>query len=239
VSVVEFFLSNPLYIVEAVIIIAVGIYLVYGQLKKGDSPILQSAPVAQVSSFMPVGGVGKKKVIVLQTRDHRAYELPITREKELSIECPKKDDYTRRYYKSGAGFTLPNGNALFFALEGNAYTAVLKNDKNVTMRFPEALRSLWGDKVYDDMPPELRDPIEKHKFGVTIVPEKVSIEDKEGTLTPALIDDENDQKALDHLGKTLRNKGKMDWATFFQGGAVIGFIVYLLINFRVIPTVGA
>lgn len=241
-SVVEFFTSNPIYIVEAVVIIAVAIYLIRNQFRKDGTPQIIQQTQNQIASNTPLGkigvGGGKNKVIVLQTRDKRAYELPILNERELSIECPKKDDYTRRYYKAGAGYTLPNGNVIFFALEDNAYTAVVKNDSEVKVRLPEALRTLWGDRIYDDMPPELRDPLEKHKYGVTIIPEKVSVEDKEGTLTPALIDDENDQKALDHLSKALKDRGKMDWATFLQGGAVVGFIVYVIINIGWIPVVG-
>ena len=198
--------------------------VIWLQMRKGDGGLA-----------LPSGG--KKKIIVLQTRDKRAYELPINKERELTLET-KKDGRPRRYYKAGPGYTLPNGTTIFFGLEGTAYTAVVKDDKPKSLGLPAALKSIWGDLAYQKMPNELRDPLEKTQYGVTIYPEKIDVEgDKYTDLTAESVDDENDKKALNHLGNTLKNSKKMDWMTFLQGGAVMGFIVYILANLHVLPIV--
>jgi hypothetical protein len=203
--------------------VAGALALVYTQLNKGA-----------------LGGIvssgGKKKIIILQTRDKRAYELPIKRERELTLEA-KKDGKERRYYKAGPGFTLPNGTTIFFGLEGSAYTAIVKDDKSQSMGLPAAMRSLWGDQAYDKMPQALKEPLEKHRFGVTIYPEKIANEDKMVELTAESVDDENDKKALDHLGNALKNNKKMDWMTFLQGAAIGLAVCYILANMHVLPVV--
>lgn len=105
------------------------------------------------------------------------------------------------------------------------------------MKLPQALQTLWGIDDYKKMPSQMREIVEKHSIGVTIFPEKIPDEDKTGSLSAANVDDENDQKAMDRLAKAMKDKGKMDWMTFFQGGAVFGLIIYILANLHVLPVV--
>ena len=168
-----------------------------------------------------------KSIDVLRPRDKRAFTMPIIAETEISLRCPKKDGVYWRFYKTGPGWTFPKGVTKFFGIEGTAYTAVLRNDKPVTMRLSQALQTLWGIDEYKKIPSQLRDIIEKHGFGVTISPEKIPDEDKTGGLSAANVDDENDQKAMDRLAKAMKDKGKIDYTHVllgFLGGIVIAWI---------------
>ena len=184
------------------------------------------------------GGRGKKSIDVLRPRDKRAFTMPISAETEIALQCPKKDNVHWRFYKSGPGWTFPNGAVKFHGIEGTAYTAVIRNDQNVTLKLANALRILWGDDAYDKTPKALKEIIEKHQFGVTIYPEKIPDADKQGGLSAIDIDSENDAKVIEHIAKAVEGKKKMDWMTFLQGGAVFAFVVLLLCLFHVIPIPG-
>jgi hypothetical protein len=168
-----------------------------------------------------------KSIDVLRPRDKRAFTMPIIAETEISLRCPKKEGVYWRFYKTGPGWTFPNGLTKFFGIEGTAYTAVLRNDKPVTMRLSQALQILWGIDDYKKMPPQMREIVEKHSIGVTISPEKIPDEDKTGSLSAANVDDENDQKAMDRLAKAMKDKGKIDYTHVllgFLGGIVVAWI---------------
>jgi hypothetical protein len=184
---------------------------------------------------LSTGKGGRKSIDVLRPRDKRAFTMPITAETEIAIQCPKKEGTHWRFYKSGPGWTFPNGAVKFHGIEGTAYTAVVKNDKPVTMKLQEALRVLWGDDAYDKTPPKLKEIVEKHQMGVTIYPEKIPEEDKATSLSAANIDDENDEKVLTHVAKKMQSKGKMDWMTFLQGAAIGLAVCYILTNMHWLP----
>jgi hypothetical protein len=179
------------------------------------------------------GGKGKKKIIVLQTRDKRAYELPISRERELTLET-SKDGVPRRYYKAGPGYTMPNGSTLFFGLEGTAYTALPRDDREQKMDLPTSLRAIWGDEAYNKMPAALKTPLEKHGYGVTIYPEKIADEDKYPKLNVENISDEKKEKLVGYVVKAVRDDGKMDWKTALMGVAIGLILGVLLVSWKVI-----
>ncbi len=180
------------------------------------------------------GNSNKKSIDVRRTRDKRAFTMPITSETEIALHCPKKEGVHWRFYKSGPGWTYPNGSAKFDGIEGSAFTSVIKNDKPVTLKLAEALRILWGEVAYDNMPKPMKEVVEKHQFGVTVYPEKISDEDKAGGLSAMSIDDENDAKVISHIAKAVEGKKKMDWNTVLMGIAVGIVLGIMLVNFKVI-----
>ena len=213
-------MENPLIIVAAAIGV-VGVGIIVWMNKKDSSPMLGG------------GKPGKGKIIVLQTRDKRAYELPIKKERELTLETVK-DGIPRRYYKAGPGYTLPNGSTLFFGLEGTAYTALPRDDKAQSMGLPAALKSLWGNEAYDKMPKALKEPLEKHGFGVTIYPEKIADEDKYPHINVENISDEKKEKLVGYVAKAIKDEGKMDWKTMLLGAALGLVVGIMLVSFKVI-----
>lgn len=178
------------------------------------------------------GGKGKTKIIVLQPRDKRTYELPVT-ERELTLDAVK-DKVPRKYYKAGPGYVMPNGTTLFFGIESSAYTAVLRDDKPVKMTLPETLQSLWGAKAYGDMPKALKEPLETSQWGVTLDPVKIDDGDKYPHLNVENISDEKKEKLVGYVAKAIKDEGKMDWKTMLMGAALGLVVGIMLVSFKVI-----
>ena len=179
----------------------------------------------------------RKTINLFRPRDKRFIPMNIKTETDIALNCPKKDGFHWRFYKSGPGWTGPSGEVLFLGIGASAYTAVLKNDAEVKVTLSEALKILIGDIEYNKLNPTILDVIEKHKFGVTLDPEKIPSADKEGSLTAINIDDENTDKLVGYVTKAIKEDNKMDWKTFLMGGATFAFAVYLLINLHVLPAV--
>jgi hypothetical protein len=211
------FLSNPLLVG--------GVVAVVGAVAAGGAYMYakQGTPVAN----------GKKTIMVLSPRDKRFYDTN-AQETEKSLEG-KRGKTEFRYWKTGPGWSGEKGVVRFLALDGNAYTAAVIDDKPVTVKLPEALRVLWGKDAYEKMPKPLKQILENHVFGVTIVPSEVPSEDKTRVISAENVDKENIKIAMDVLGKRLKNKGKMDWMATFVGVAIGGFLVYILCNIHVLP----
>lgn len=173
------------------------------------------------------GGSSKKTIDVLQPRDKRAFTLPVI-EGEIGLQGPKRDGVQWRFYKAGAGYNYPNGAIKFWALEGSAYTAVLKGDQKVELKLPAALEIIWGKEAYAKMPPALKEPLETHQFGVTIYPEKIPDDDKAGALRAANVEDETDQKALGYFAKIMDKAKKFDLMTILPWvgvGVLVGLVL--------------
>jgi hypothetical protein len=185
--------------------------------------------------------LSNKVITVLQPRDKRAFDLPITEETDTALICRKigGKGVERRFYKAGPGWHYINGAVRFFGLEGKGYTAILPEgaDKPKTMTLPNALKSLWGEEAYKKAPEKLREVVENHVFGVTIIPDKIPDDDKFKTISSENIDKENIKDAMDVLGKKLRQKNKMDRNTFIFGLIGGALIIYILCNMHIIPVV--
>lgn len=162
-----------------------------------------------------------KTLMVLQPSSKRYFDLPV-HETESSLEG-KRENIDHRYYKAGPGWVGKKGAVRFLGIEGNAYTAIVKDNAPVKMRLSQAVKILLGD-AYEKMPAPQRQIIEHHVFGVTVVPEEIPLIDKNRMVSGESVDDETDKKALKHLANAMKDKGKMDWTNVllgFLGGALI------------------
>jgi len=174
-------------------------------------------------------GVGSKKtVLLLRPRDKRGVEIPVIRETDRILECSKLGGVSRRYLKNGPGWTFKN-KTIFLAEEGIAYTAVVKG-KNANIPLSEALKSLFGEKAYSEMPKPLRETVEKHQFGVTVdiqgKPEDADLP----SLSPEAVNDSRYEVVLNFLVKSLKAKGKFEWIPPLAGAAIGFLIAYLAAN---------
>ena len=111
-----------------------------------------------------------KEVLFLSPRDRRGERLRVTRETDRSVFCERSNP-VHRFFKLGPAYEFHENGRLvtrFFAVEGSAYTADLRdptNPKPIIMTLDEYLRGLWGD-MYDKMPSRLRKKIEGKVFSV-------------------------------------------------------------------------
>ena len=173
---------------------------------------------------------GKKSIMVIQPASKRFFDLLITRETENTLEA-KRRGIPHRYFKSGPGWSGEKGVTRFLGIEGNAYTAIVVDDKPAkTLRLSQALRILWGEYYDKKLPNEQKQILEHHVFGVTVQPDAVPSEDKKMTISAENVDKENIKIAMDAQGKRLKKKGKTDYMTLFYGSCIGGFIVYVLVN---------
>jgi hypothetical protein len=210
------FLSNPLIvggIVAAVGAAAVGGTYLYA--KQGT----------------PAGG---RKEVVLLRPGFRGLIVPVTKETAKSLECKKTEGVVRKFYKFGRGWTFPK-DTKFLAVDGNAYTKIIKGVDEVMVTIPEYLRFIWGDAIYDKTPKQLREQLETTKVGVTITPDKIGDDDK--GLPPVNAEDVNDEKKeklVGYVTKAIKDEGKMDWKTMFMGVSIGLVVGIMLVSFKVI-----
>lgn len=157
----------------------------------------------------------RKEVMFLRPRDKRGEKLDITRETDRSVSCEKTDP-VHRFIKVGPAYVFKDGARTlvrFFGVEGSAYTAQLKDEKEVKVSTADYLKTLWGQKIYDNLPTKMRELVEDDKIGVTIEPHKINAED-EG-LEKLSSDDVNDEadaiitNRLAKLGSTENVKQKL------------------------------
>lgn len=213
-------LAGNLPIVAGAAILAVG-GIAYFQMQKGGNS-------------NPGSGGAKKSILVFSPKDKRGKEIKIKEETETRLDCGKVGSVDVRFYKTGPGWNFPNGVTKFLGIEGTAYTALAIDDKPRNVTLSEALRVLWGPAAYEKMPQALKDPLEKHRFGVTIQPERVPEEDKAMKITAEDRDKENIKVGMEELRKNMQKKGKIDWvqaASFIAIGILVGVF---LVNWNVI-----
>jgi len=198
----------------------------------GVAFVLGSLILARRSGYLGGANV-KKSIMVLQPRDKRFFDLNILKETETSLEA-KKEGKPHRYFKSGPGWSGSKGSTRFIGIEGNAYTAVIVDDKTVTMRLPQAIKILFGD-AYKKIPDPQRLILENHVFGVTVKPEEIPKEDKDRKLSAEDVNTENLKIAADSIGKRLAKKGKFDWIPYLTGFAFGCLIIWVAANLKWIP----
>lgn len=193
-----------------------------------------------VLGFTMLAGKGKvkKSVTFLRPRDKRGEKLEITKETDRSLWCEKSDP-PHRFVKVGSSFIVKNrsrSNIEFYGIEGSAYTAeveVKEGKEPIKMTVPEYLKELFGEKIYEALPDKLITLIEKAKWGITIEPVRVDVDEKDlPNLSSDDVNDEGDAVVLNRLAKygsteNLKQKflGNLVWA--FVGFGIAMFLVNL------------
>lgn len=151
----------------------------------------------------------QKQVLFLRPRDKRGERLDITRETDRSVLCEKSTP-VHRFIKIGSGWNIKDKgrtSTVFLGLEGSAYTAMIKEEKELKLSTEEFLRTLWGNKIYENMPDKMRDAVEKDQYGVTIEPLKIDTEAL--GLEKLSSDDVNDESDAVVLSR-LSNRGQAE-----------------------------
>lgn len=147
------YFSNPLSWVFLAIFLIVGILL---------GVFLRPWAGNQVIKFIP--------------EDHRFVDLDIDEETSISVYCKKKKGMPpHRFLKKSPGYTGIVGRFLkkpvtrYLGVEGTAYT--WKIDAGSWHRvgnLDEAVRTIWGEKFWNEVPEPMREKLEESRITVTV-----------------------------------------------------------------------
>jgi len=183
---------------------------------------------------------GKNQVMKILEKDHRYIEFDISRENAFSVECESKKGFPmQRFLKHGAAYTgiigrfLKRSRTRFLGKEGTAYTWKGKSGEVIIGSLAKALRGLWGDEFYFEVPEARRKELEESKVNVTVELEPgVTPEGYE----PASEEDfkqEQDRLAAETWwkGKKIAEKGTwLQWLFIVGSGVAIGWIANTLLG---------
>lgn len=182
------------------------------------------------------------QVIKLIDREYRFVDLDIAEETAVSIECKdKKGMPPQRFYKWKPGYTGILGKFLkkpvtrFFGKEGTAYTWGLGTGKTIDDKLgpiSDAIKTMWGNAFYDQIPEKQRKILEDSKIGFTV-------DLDHGPLTPVDykiaseedIKSEEDRKAAETFwaGKKTIEKGQwIQWIFIFVAGFGVAATLQIL-----------
>ena len=146
-----------------------------------------------------------KKVLLLRPRDRRGTSLLITQETDIGLICKSVKGVSHRFFKFGPAWVFHEGGRMvtrFFGIEGTAYTAIVRDGKEVNVSVKEFLIFLWGEKFYKGIPQVQRDKVETDVVGLTIQVDKVDEEENDLLpLTASDINDENESVVLSKLAE--------------------------------------
>jgi len=172
----------------------------------------------------------KKQVLLLRPRDKRGIEVPIERESDTIIECKDIDGVARRFVKAGGAWTFTIGRRIvtrFLALEGTAYTAILKNKNKVEVPIYEALQGLWGKKFYNEIPKNKRTALEKSRWGLTVEVEPIPLDEKMKAISPDIVDMSLEANVLERFAGKLKVPKSQNIYNFIMGAVAGALIVFL------------
>jgi hypothetical protein len=115
------------------------------------------------------------QVIKLIDRERRFIDLDVAEESAVTITCKnKKGIPPQRFVKYAPGYVGSVGTVVrkpitrFFGKEGTAYTWMMKSSGLVKVKLEDALKGLWGEDFYSEIPETQRAMVEESKIGVTI-----------------------------------------------------------------------
>ena len=171
----------------------------------------------------------KNECMKLLPRDKRFIDFKISHEDAFGFDCePVKGFPPQRFIKLRPGFTGKIGKFLkrsitrFIGKEGSAYTWKTESGPVQFGTLGKALRGLWGDKVYNQIPEKRRTELEESKINVTLDLEEGLTPEKFTPVSEEDIKTEQDRKAAETWweGKKMAEKGKWsEWIFIFVAGA--------------------
>lgn len=173
------------------------------------------------------------EVLLLRPRDKRGLTVPVVLESDIGLTCKKTGGIVRRFIKAGCSWTFASKTKVvtrFLGLEGTAYSAIVRGQKQIKLSLEQVLRLAWDDDFYERLPPERKKPIEKDKWGITIEVEPVKEEGEE--LVKISSDDVHDAAEtviLDKISKAQKSSKKMEVYQFIMGAIAGAFIMYLAV----------
>ena len=117
----------------------------------------------------------KDQVMKIMLRDRRFIDFNVAQENAFSVECePMKGYPPQRFVKLRPGFTGRVGKFLrkaitrYIGIEGTAYTQLIESGPKQLGSLADALRGLWGENFYNEVPESKRQELEESKIMVTI-----------------------------------------------------------------------
>jgi hypothetical protein len=173
-------------------------------------------------------------------REHRFVDFPIEDEYACSVECKNQKGYPKqRFFKYAPAFMGQLGKyvkrpaMMFLGKEGTAYTWKEHSGKVDIGKLDAALKTVWGEDFYNQIPPEQRALIEESKINVTV--------DLESGLTPEGytpvseedIKTEQDRKAAETYWEGKKSADKPQLLNIIitvLAGVGIGFIIAWLLK---------
>ena len=222
--VLEGIIDNPFYLAAGGLILVLGGVL-YMKFFKGDGS------GGGTSAIMPGGQkVARKSVFLLRPRDHRFMPVPVDIENARSIVCKKIDKVSRRFYKTGPGWTNPEKReTVFLAIDGLGYVCNINQPDAPHYSLKEVLTDLWTDEFYNKIPKPYKELVESTNYGLTI---DVVIPTEEGLPFKSSEDlnEEDRQKMLHELANPEEKPSLVKTLMPILFGFFAGASVVLLIN---------
>jgi len=173
-----------------------------------------------------------KVVDLLRPRDGRGATLKVKRETDTGLDVGKVDKTYKYFVKVGRAWTFVKNfktTTKFFAQEGTAYTTSPDYPKDMKITLAEALRLIVSGEYYENkIPTEIKEKIERSKWGLTIEMEPIKTEELPA-LSSDIVYDEEDKKFAEDLvaGKKKADKNKVQYIQIAFGFFAGAFIIYL------------
>lgn len=172
-------------------------------------------------------------VMKLIPREHRFVDFSIQEETAISLDCKEKKGYPpHKFLKIGPGFVgkvgrfVKRSSTRWLGKEGTAYTWETENDKytEIPGGLAAALKTVWGEEFYNEIPEAARLQLEENKILVTV--------DLSTGLTPAGmrsiseedIKRETDRKAAENLWEAKKQ---------VQRGQLLNYMIWAVAGFGV------
>lgn len=159
------------------------------------------------------------------------------RENAFSVECEEKKGFPpQRFVKMRPGYTGRVGKFLkkaitcFLGIEGTAYTQKVESGTEPLGSLADALRGLWGDDFYMQVPEPKRKELEESKINVTVNIDPEYNPEDFPEITEEQIFDEEDRRGAETYWKGKKEAEKGKWLDYlFILGAGIGIALTLQI----------
>lgn len=184
----------------------------------------------------------RNQMMKLIPSDARGYDLDVIEENAFSVHCePIETLPPQRFIKYRGSYTITQKRRLgrlqkitrWIGREGTAFTQRMESGIIKNIPLVQCLKTLWGTETYDNMPEELKDPIEKGKIGVTVQLENYEKPDGIKEISEENIKIEQDRQASKTLweGKKEALKGTgIQYIAFIGLGVGIGLIACLMMG---------
>ena len=170
----------------------------------------------------------KNQVMKLIPRDRRFIDFNISKENAFSLMCESVKGFPpQRFLKYAPGWTGSVGKFLkrmrtrYLGQEGTAYTWKTESEKVKIGSLAKALRGLWGEEFYGQVPEDKRKKLEESKINVTVELEAGITPKDYKPVTEEAIKQEQDRLAAETWwkGKKIAEKGTwMQWMFIFAAG---------------------
>lgn len=199
-----------------------------------------------ITLVIGVGGVGglvylykysdvlsKGTVILFRPKDRRAEFIPIEKEEDTVIKCKEIGGIPRQYVKGGSSWMIKK-KPYFLGMEANGFTAIINAPETKSMPMNEVLKTVWGDKVYNKIPPTRITQLVNSQWILNLEPKEINLD---GTGLPRIsaenLHEKQDSAVLIHLAESTKElKNKTDMMMLLLAGGTGAGVVLLAVAMK-------